>query len=83
MPVMARLIPILSVGVALLLPAGTTAKVGALTQLKGKAGCLKRGRTKGCVTARFGGGLIWDMAVSPDGRNVYTTTVQDELGERL
>ena len=48
---------------------GAAAKVGALTQLKGSAGCIANIELiAGCAHARFGGGQIWDVAVSPDGR---------------
>jgi DNA-binding beta-propeller fold protein YncE len=46
---------------------------GALTQLRGKAGCLNKRGSKGCSQAR------WlqnpeDVVVSPDSRNVYATS---------
>ncbi|MEA2465246.1 MAG: trimeric autotransporter adhesin [Acidobacteriota bacterium] len=58
---------------------------GAIKQLRGRAGCAKTdqfGRPReGCAAAR---GLAWlggDLAISPDGRNVYVASFgQNELG---
>jgi DNA-binding beta-propeller fold protein YncE len=48
-------------------------KTGALTQPKGKAGCIAAKAAEGCA---LGIGLIApnSVAVSPDGRNVYATS---------
>jgi DNA-binding beta-propeller fold protein YncE len=68
-----------------LLPAApASAKVGALTQLHGKAGCVARqndGRAvrKACTVARFAGIEMDGAAVSPDGRNLYVTSIGGAL----
>ncbi len=58
-------------------PAG--ARVGALTQLHGKAGCFAQQNAPkkvrhDCKVGRFGGNQMWDAAVSPDGRNLYVAS---------
>jgi 6-phosphogluconolactonase (cycloisomerase 2 family) len=63
---------------ALAPPAG--AKVGALKQLRGKAGCLaqqdaRKPVRKDCTVARFGGIQMWRETVSPDGRNLYVASI--------
>src|ERR671935_2723317 len=64
-------------GCLLALAPSAPAKVGMLQQLKGKAGCFGRQESpaaevkRGCSLARFPGRQMWDVAVSPDGRNVY------------
>ena len=61
---------------ALLAAPAAHAKVGALTQLKGNAGCIANNELiAGCAHARFGGGQISDVAVSRDGRNVYVAGI--------
>lgn len=49
---------------------------GALTQLPGRSGCLNSRGDSGCAVAR---GLLTPkaVAVSPDGRNVYTASAYD------
>jgi DNA-binding beta-propeller fold protein YncE len=50
------------------------ARTGALSQRSGKAGCIATGHGGGCASAV---GLLVpnSVAVSPDGRNVYATSV--------
>jgi hypothetical protein len=46
---------------------------GSLVQKRGTAGCVARGRRKGCARGRaLGSG--YEIATSPDGRNVYVST---------
>jgi DNA-binding beta-propeller fold protein YncE len=51
-------------------------QTGALTQLPGRSGCLNNRGDSGCATAK---GLLTPNAVtvSPDGRNVYTSSAYD------
>jgi DNA-binding beta-propeller fold protein YncE len=49
------------------------ASSGALTQLPGAAGCLEPGAENGCTPVRGLHGAT-DVAVSPDGDNVYVTS---------
>ena len=56
------------------------ARVGALTQLPGKAGCVAQQNSSAsvrrqCAVARFAGNQLWDLAVSPDGRNLYVASI--------
>jgi DNA-binding beta-propeller fold protein YncE len=72
-----------SAAVALSLVAPATpaaARVGALTQLPGKAGCVTQPNSqpevkKTCTVRRFAGGQLWDLAISPDGRNLYVASI--------
>jgi DNA-binding beta-propeller fold protein YncE len=59
---------------------GADARVGALSQLPGKAGCVAqqdapKAVRKDCTIARFGGHQMWGTAVSPDGRNLYVASI--------
>lgn len=46
---------------------------GSLVQKRGTAGCIARGRRKGCARGRaLRSG--YEIAISPDGRNVYVST---------
>ena len=45
---------------------------GALTQLAGTAGCVSETGANGCADV-YGLATVSDVAVSPDGRHVYTT----------
>lgn len=56
------------------------ARPGALTQLKGKAGCIAQQSDpkpvkRGCTVARFGGQQMRAAAMSPDGRNLYVASI--------
>jgi DNA-binding beta-propeller fold protein YncE len=56
------------------------AKVGTLTQLPGKAGCVTqqdapKAAKRDCIVARFGGHQMWAAAVSPDGRSLYVGSI--------
>lgn len=69
---------------ALILPAGAGAKVGTLTQLPGKAGCVAQQNVPrtvktACSVAHFPGREFSDAAVSPDGRNLYVLTITGGL----
>lgn len=46
---------------------------GSLVQKQGTAGCIARGREKGCARGRALH-TGFEIAISPDGRNVYATT---------
>jgi hypothetical protein len=46
---------------------------GSLVQKQGTAGCIARGRKKGCARGRALQ-TGFEIAISPDGRNVYATT---------
>src|SRR4051794_13388623 len=46
---------------------------GALTQPAGEAGCIRAGSSEGCATGRVAAAAAFDMVVSPDGANLYTT----------
>ena len=53
---------------------------GGLTQLHGKAGCVTQQNApprlkKDCAMDRFAGNQMWDLAVSPDGRNLYVASI--------
>jgi DNA-binding beta-propeller fold protein YncE len=61
--------------VALGLVPSAQARVGMLTQLPGKAGCLTQARERGCAVGRFGGNQMWALAASPDGRNLYVASL--------
>jgi hypothetical protein len=53
---------------------------GSLVQKQGTPGCIAQGRMKGCVPGRalrFG----FEIAISPDGRNVYAST-EDSIAIR-
>jgi DNA-binding beta-propeller fold protein YncE len=52
------------------------ATTGDLSQLAGFTGCLTDDRTAGCTRARALNGAF-DVAVSPDGRNVYVAASAD------
>jgi DNA-binding beta-propeller fold protein YncE len=57
-------------------------KTGALTELSGKNGCVTgRASTRGCTSVRgfdFGQGLTFgDLAISPNGSNVYVTNASN------
>jgi DNA-binding beta-propeller fold protein YncE len=69
---------------ALLPTAAASAKVGAVTQLHGKGGCVARQNDTGavrkaCTVARFAGVEMDGVAVSPDGRNLYVTSIGGAL----
>jgi DNA-binding beta-propeller fold protein YncE len=51
-----------------------TVRSGALTQRAGAAGCIARGGADGCARA-VGLAVPNSVTVSPDGRNVYATSV--------
>lgn len=50
-------------------------RVGMLTQLSGKAGCVTQVRQSGCALGRFGGNQMWALAASPDGRSLYVASI--------
>jgi DNA-binding beta-propeller fold protein YncE len=51
---------------------------GALTQLNGENGCVNADGAEGCAVGRVLNGA-GEVAVSPDGKNVYATSVGDEV----
>jgi DNA-binding beta-propeller fold protein YncE len=48
---------------------------GAVRQLPGNAGCVARKQVQGCAAGRALAGVD-SVAVSPDGRNVYSTAFE-------
>lgn len=85
-PRMARPLLIVMFAALLVLPAGASAKLGALTQLPGKAGCVAQQNVpksvkKACFIARFPSREFSDAAVSPDGRNFYVLSISGGLTE--
>jgi DNA-binding beta-propeller fold protein YncE len=70
-----------AVALILLAPAApAAARVGALTQLPGKAGCMTQQDApakarRDCTVGRFAGRQMWDLAVSPDGRDLYVASI--------
>jgi hypothetical protein len=76
----AYLLPALA-ALVLLSTAPAGARVGGLTQLEGKAGCVAQQTDppavrRACTGGRFAGGQMWDLAVSPDGRNLYVASLR-------
>jgi DNA-binding beta-propeller fold protein YncE len=70
----------LSALAVLLLAPAAHARVGSLSQLHGKAGCVAqqtdpKSVKRGCTVARFGGHQMWAAVVSPDGRNLYVASI--------
>jgi DNA-binding beta-propeller fold protein YncE len=64
----------------LVIPPAASARIGALHQLKGKAGCFvqqsaPRALKRDCGVGRFGGGQMWALALSPDARNLYVASL--------
>jgi DNA-binding beta-propeller fold protein YncE len=49
---------------------------GALTQSRGRAGCISQGRGRGRCAAGRALDEVWGVAVSPDGRNVYAVSAK-------
>lgn len=81
---MTRLLMIAAVAGALLLPSAANARVGSLSQLHGKAGCVAqqndpRSVRKACAVAHFAGREFFAAAVSPGGRNLYVLSVTGGL----
>ena len=71
---MARYLAGLALAAALALPSVASALPpvsGALTQLPGLAGCISNDGSSGLCTDGFGLGGAYNVAVSPDGANVY------------
>jgi len=67
-------------GASLLAVTPASARVGALHQLHGRAGCVaqqdaSKSTRRHCRVARFGGNQMWDAVVSPDSRNLYVASI--------
>lgn len=56
---------------------GRSTRTGALTQARGKAGCIAAKGASGCAWARALNGPN-SVAVAPDGRHVYTTSLNSD-----